>query len=179
MATKEYLRNERISLRPVEPEDLETMYEIENDPEMWDVSNFVSPYSRYVLKQYIEASQSDVFADKQIRLMMVGRESGTVIGTLDLMDFVPMHRRAEVGIAVRREHRGQGYATDALRLLCDYAFGFLRMHQLYARVAADNRECMRLFRSAGFEHTATLRDWLVSAEGCTDVCVLQRMNSRE
>ena len=60
-----FLMNERIYLRAVEPEDMDIMYEMENDPSMWDISNFTVPYSRYVLRQYIEGSQCDVFADKQ------------------------------------------------------------------------------------------------------------------
>mgnify|MGYP002508081413 CR=1 FL=1 len=66
-----FLINDRIYLRAVEPEDMDVMYEMENDPSMWDISNFTVPYSRYVLRQYIEGSQCDVFADKQLRLMIV------------------------------------------------------------------------------------------------------------
>ena len=47
-----FLNNDRIYLRAVEPEDLDIMYEMENDPSMWDISNFTVPYSRYVLRQY-------------------------------------------------------------------------------------------------------------------------------
>ena len=41
-----FLTNERIYLRAVEPEDLDIMYEMENDPSMWDISSFTVPYSR-------------------------------------------------------------------------------------------------------------------------------------
>ena len=58
-----FLMNDRIYLRAVEPEDMDIMYEMENDPSMWDISNFTVPYSRYVLRQYIEGSQCDVFAE--------------------------------------------------------------------------------------------------------------------
>ena len=66
-----FLTNDRIYLRAVEPEDIDIMYEMENDPSMWDISNFTVPYSHYVLRQYIENSQCDVFSDKQLRLMIV------------------------------------------------------------------------------------------------------------
>ena len=95
-----FLNNQQIYLRAAEPEDLEVMYEMENDPGAWDVRSFIVPYSRYVLKQYIEDSQCDVFADKQLRLMIVKRDNNQVVGTIDLTDFVPMHGRAGVGIAV-------------------------------------------------------------------------------
>lgn len=97
-----YLTNERIYLRAVEPEDMDIMYEMENDPSMWDISNFTVPYSRYVLRQYIEGSQCDVFADKQLRLMIVSKSDHDILGTIDITDFVPLHSRGEVGIAVHK-----------------------------------------------------------------------------
>ncbi len=38
-----FLSNDRIYLRAVEPEDMDVMYEMENDPSMWDISNFTVP----------------------------------------------------------------------------------------------------------------------------------------
>ena len=103
-----FLMNDRIYLRAVEPEDMDIMYEMENDPSMWDISNFTVPYSRYVLRQYIEGSQCDVFADKQLRLMMVRKSDQCILGTIDITDFVPLHSRGEVGIAVHKDYRQQG-----------------------------------------------------------------------
>ena len=90
-----FLSNDRIYLRAVEPEDMDVMYEMENDPSMWDISNFTVPYSRYVLRQYIEGSQCDVFADKQLRLMIMSKSDHRVLGTIDITDFVPLHSRGE------------------------------------------------------------------------------------
>ena len=60
---------------------------MENDPQQWDISNFTVPYSRYVMKQYMENSQCDMFADKQLRMMIVRLEDGLTIGTIDITDF--------------------------------------------------------------------------------------------
>lgn len=171
-----FLMNNRIYLRAVEPEDLEVMYEMENDPMMWDVSSFTVPYSRYVLRQYIEGSQSDMFADKQLRLMMVRREDNRTLGTVDVTDFVPLHSRGAVGIAVYKEFRQEGYAADGLQLLCDYVFGFLCIRQLYAHVAVDNEASLRLFRSCGFTQCGLLKDWLQTKEGYRDAALMQCLN---
>lgn len=87
-----FLMNERIYLRAVEPEDMDIMYEMENDPSMWDISNFTVPYSRYVLRQYIEGSQCDVFADKQLRLMMVRKPTSVSLVRLILRISFPFIR---------------------------------------------------------------------------------------
>lgn len=111
-----FFQGELVRLRAMEPEDLEVLYRMENDPETWDVSNFTVPYSKYVLKQYMEDSQSDMFADRQLRLMIVRCEDGQVVGTVDVTDFVPMHRRGEIGIAIRKIFQGKG--TPVRLCLC-------------------------------------------------------------
>ncbi|MEY8723527.1 GNAT family N-acetyltransferase [Bacteroides stercorirosoris] len=168
-----YFISDRIRLRAMEPEDLELIYEMENDPQQWDISNFTVPYSRYVMKQYLESSQCDMFADKQLRMIIVRLEDGMPIGTIDITDFAPMHSRGEVGIVLRKEFRGSGYAKEALTLLCDYAFDFLRLRQLIVHVATDNEASMRLFTSCGFVQCGLLKDWLF-VEGCfKDVALMQ------
>ena len=148
---KSYLSNDRVYLRAMEPEDLEVLYEMENDPSFWEVSSFTVPYSHYVLKQYIESSASDMYADKQLRLMIVRKSDDMVIGTVDVTDFIPLHSRGAVGIAIEEEYRKKGYAKDALSLLCDYVFEFLRLKQLYAHIPADNEASLALFTACGFQ----------------------------
>ena len=102
-------------LRAVEPEDLEVLYTMENDPQLWDVSNFTVPYSRFAVRQYIENTQCDMFADQQLRLMIVHRELGVVLGTLDISEFVPLHGHGEVGVAIRSEYQGLGSCCAIMR----------------------------------------------------------------
>lgn len=177
MMTASFLVGERLCLRAVEPEDLDILYQMENDPRSWDVSNFSVPYSKFALRRYIEQSQCDMYADCQLRLMIVERSEGTVVGTVDITDFAPMHSRGEVGIAVRSEYCGRGYAGEALTLLCNYAFGFLGLHQLTAHVAADNEASLRLFRSCGFEPCGLLKQWWCVAGHYKDVQLLQRIRA--
>lgn len=170
-----YLKGELICLRAMEPEDLDVIYQMENDAQDWDVANFTAPYSRYALKQYIENTLCDVFADRQLRLMVVCRTSGTVVGTVDVTDFVPLHARGEVGIAIRREYRRSGYGREALTLLCDYVFGFLRLKQLTAHIAVDNETSLHLFESCGFVRCGLLRAWWNVGGAFKDVVLLQRL----
>lgn len=172
---KSYFSSERIRLRAMEPEDLEVMYAMENDPKTWDVTNFNVPYSKFVLKQYIENSQCDMFADRQLRMMIVRHEDDAVVGTIDITDFVPMHARGEIGIAVRQEHQGNGYGKEALDLLCDYAFGFLHLKQLTAHIATDNGASMHLFESCGFVKCGILKEWWCVGGRFKDVALLQRL----
>ena len=47
------LSNDKVLLRALEPEDVELLYGWENDSDLWQVSNTIAPYSKYVLTQFI------------------------------------------------------------------------------------------------------------------------------
>ncbi len=170
------MQNEEILLRAVEPEDLELMYGIENTPELWEVSNTTVPYSRYVLKQYIESMRNDVYEDKQLRLIIVRRSDNEALGMIDLVDFSPLHNRAEVGVVVKEAVRGQGIAKQALELLMEYCFSYLHLHQLYAFVEVDNAASRELFAACGFTESGVLKHWLWGEEAYRDVLFMQRLD---
>ena len=48
------LQGLNIYLRALEPEDLEFIYRIENDENIWEVSNTQTPYSKFLIRQYLE-----------------------------------------------------------------------------------------------------------------------------
>jgi diamine N-acetyltransferase len=169
------LSDSRIRLRAPEPEDLALMYETENDTSLWEFGSLTSPYSRFALKQYIENTQNDLFADKQVRLMIERKEDGTVIGVIDLYDFVPVHFHAAVGIVILSPFRQKGYATGALKLLCHYASSFLHLKQLYAHIAIDNQACLQLFSSCNFVQCGLLKGWLQGEASYKDAIMVQRI----
>lgn len=157
-----------MKLRALEPSDLDLLYAFENDPSEWRFSATTAPYSRWVLKQFIHRSlQEDIFSLKQMRLLAETNieHRSQAVAFVDLSEFSPQHRRAEVGIAVLPHHRNQGFGSQALRLLCEYAKSILSLHQLYAYVVEDNLPSLRLFRSAGFEEKGVLSDWFLH-ESC-------------
>ena len=145
-----WLKDELISLRSPEPEDLEMMYAMENDTALWSVGNATLPYSRYTLRQYLEQSCQNLFAEHQARFV-IELADGETAGMIDLADFDPLNSRAEVCIGLLGKHRGKGIATRALALLCDYALKKLHINQLFAFIPEWNEESLKLFEKNGFK----------------------------
>ena len=160
-----------IRLRALEPEDLELIYRIENDPQFWRFGASTVPYSRYALRQYITSSQNDLFADGQVRLVIV--YDGQAVGFADLTSFDAIHLRAEIGLAVLPEFQGKHIGRAAVDALCDYARR-LHLHQLYAIIATTNEPATRLFKLLAFDASALLHDWLRAEEGYVDAVVWQK-----
>ena len=96
MTEKDVLTDGVYRLRAPEPEDLDVLFNMENDSAIWKVSGNVVPYSRYQIKKYIQQSQHDFYTDRQIRFMIVRIEDSVVMGSVDLTDIDPYNGRAEV-----------------------------------------------------------------------------------
>ncbi|MBQ2209908.1 MAG: GNAT family N-acetyltransferase [Prevotella sp.] len=162
-----------IRLRAIEPEDLDLLYRIENDTQLWNVGATNVPYSRYTLHDYIATSSDDIYADRQVRLV-IENEQGETVGLADLVHFDPRHQRAETGIVILDAHRRQGYASAALMKLECYALRVLHLHQLYAVVEEQNQAAFHLFCENGFHEQARLKDWLFDGRSYHDSYLLQR-----
>ena len=89
------MNDENILIRALEPEDLEYLYQWENNMDLWDVSDTLTPFSHYTLKKYVENSHVDIYCSKQLRLMIVRMEDKTPIGLIDLYDFDPYQVRGQ------------------------------------------------------------------------------------
>jgi diamine N-acetyltransferase len=163
-----------VKLRALEPEDLELLYEWENDEANWTISNTISPFSRYILKRYLENSHKSIYESGQLRLMIELKTEKITIGTVDIFDFDPFHCRAGIGILIAsEEHRKKGYASMALKGLIDYCFKTLQLHQLWCNILSTNTESLSLFGKIGFTEAGIKRDWVKTGTGYVDEHLFQ------
>ena len=161
-----------VTLRAMEPEDLDVLYHVENDNSMWNISTSNVPYSRYALHNYIADAKNDIYVDGQVRLM-IENENGVVVGVIDLVNFDPKHHRAELGIIIMDKFRRQGYAHAAIMKLISYAHNMLQLSQIYAIVDVGNKVCYQCLTSLGFAGDNILHDWLYCNGSYHDAIVLQ------
>ena len=156
------LKGEHIYLRALEPKDLDFLYTLENDTSIWEISGTTTPYSKHVLKFYLDNAHRDIYDVKQLRLCVCNKKD-TVIGLIDLFDFDPKNRRAGIGIVILTpDERNKGVGFEAITILSDYAFSTLDLHQLYANVVEDNLASIHLFEKLGFIKAGTKKDWIFS-----------------
>jgi diamine N-acetyltransferase len=169
------LKYGKITLRPLEPNDMELLYQWENNLEIWEVSNTKAPFSKHILARYILESAKDIYETKQLRLI-IQNENEEAVGAVDLFDFEPYHLRAGVGILIhQKSDRNKGYASDALQSLSNYALETLGLRQLYANITADNTNSIQLFEKSGFEKSGVKKNWIKSIAGWKDEILFQKM----
>ena len=174
-----------IKLRKLEPSDLPFLYQWENDASVWADGANHNPLSQQDLRDYIESTTGDIYKDGQLRLVIhsssesvcqqsglsgeaglssVSPQDGLTLGCIDLFDLDPRNRRAAIGMYIAPEYRGKGVGREAVRLLEQYAFGFLHLRLLYAIIAIHNSACTALYRSAAYTPSSPLPAWTLEGD---------------
>lgn len=169
-----------VRLRALEPEDVDLLYKWENDTNVWKMSNTTAPFSRHILRQFIDSQRYDIFETRQVRLVIEEREQGRAVGAIDLFDIDPWNLRAGVGILIYdKRDCNHGYASEALQLLIRYCFMVLQLNQIYCNILSDNKPSFDLFRSKGFHVVGTKREWVRTTAGWQDEHLLQLLNPKK
>ena len=172
----ELLKGQHINLRALEKEDLNFLYELENNTDVWEISGTVTPYYKDVLAYYLENAHRDIYEVKQLRLV-ISNADNKALGLIDLYDFDPKHKRAGVGIVIVNEaERNKGIGSEALRLITNYAFSTLEIRQLYANILEENKRSIHLFQKLGFVKVGVKKDWISSGGVYKNEVLFQKIN---
>jgi diamine N-acetyltransferase len=157
-----------VNLRKLEPSDLPFLYQWENDASVWADGANHNPLSQQDLRDYLSSTTGDIYKDGQLRLIIEDLSTlnfqPSTLGCIDLFDFDPRNRRAAIGMYIAPEYRGQGVGKEALRLLEEYAFGFLHLRVLYAVISTKNIACTTLYRHAGYTESSVLPNWTLESD---------------
>lgn len=171
---KPLLCNDILRLRAPEPYDREYFARWENDTSLWDTGSTSAPYSLNRIDEYIATYNPDIFATRQLRLMVELTATGEVIGAVDIYDFDPVNRRAGVGFIIDSAHRGKGYGAEALALVNQYCRQRLCVKQLYAIVGTENHSSRRTLENALYKRCGKLRRWICTgADRYSDAFIYQ------
>lgn len=90
---------------------------------------------------------------------VVVKRGGKTIGNTSLMKIDKVNGNAELGIMIGdKKYWGRGYGTEATKLMLDFGFNILRLHQIYLKVVAFNKRALKAYRKAGFKLVGRLRE---------------------
>lgn len=168
-----------ILLRAPEPDDVELLYRWENNPDIWQVSNTIAPYSKSSIRRHIEESSKSIFETGQTRFIICLSDTIIPIGTVDLFDFDPFHHRVGIGILIAESaYRRKGYAKMAIEAVVEYCFTHLKTHQIYCNILSNNIPSITLFENIGFQLTGTKKDWILDKDGYKDQLFYQLFSKK-
>ena len=152
----QFLVGERVYLRPLEPQDLPLIRRWANDPEVRRLTGEVLPMSQAGADEFLERVRQD---KERVWFVVVLKENDRVIGEVGLLRMFHPWRNTDLSIIIGdKDAWGQGYGTEAILLLLDYAFGYLGFHRVSVGVVGFNERALRFYDKVGFRREGLQRD---------------------
>ena len=149
----------KVRLRGIEPEDWPFFFEWNSDTESARTSYFI-PFPKsahaeqdWVLKKAMQGPQDDAYHFIIERLA----DGRAPVGSINTHSCNRQNGTFSYGVAVRQEHQGSGYASEAIRLLLNYFFLELGYRKCTVYVYAFNPASIRLHEKLGFTAEGRLR----------------------
>jgi RimJ/RimL family protein N-acetyltransferase len=158
-----------VALRMLREDDVPSMVSHCRDPEMQRWTLVPSPYGRNDAYAWIERSRKQWAAGESAGFAIVLEGADEYLGGIDVRSGPwPV---GEIGYGVRREVRGRGVATRALRLLSRWALDELGLVRLQLVTDVENVASQRVAERAGFTREGILRQAL-EVKGRRSDCVM-------
>lgn len=167
------IKNDIISLRLLENNDIDFLYKWENDTTLWKYGDTRIPLSKTLLENYISNYDADILTAKQLRFMIIEKKTETTIGAIDLYDIDIYNSKASIGILIIPQWQNKGYAQCSIKLLEDYAYNIIGLSQIAVYTTINNQISISLFEKCGYTKSGLLKNWCRIGNKFQDVVVMQ------
>jgi RimJ/RimL family protein N-acetyltransferase len=158
------LETDRLLLRPFGPRDFDAVFAMQSRPDVarwlyWDARTEAEVRAALVLKIAGTSIQTEGDA---LFLAAIRKDTGELVGDVVLSLISEEHRSGEIGFIVHPDHAGQGFATEAGRVLLRLAFEDLGLHRVIGRTEARNTGSARVLEKLGMRREAHLveNEWV-------------------
>lgn len=152
------LKGKKVILRALEKEDLVRCHQWVNDLEVTKyLDSHLFPTSMVQEEKFYEEliqkeGKTRIFA-------IINTESGEHIGNIGLENIELYNRNAEIGLFIgEKQCWGEGFGTDAIITLMDFAFKHLGLHKIYLVTYEFNERGKACYLKCGFREEGVLKD---------------------
>jgi len=165
---------ERLYLSPINMADLEIYTKWLND---YEVSGNLGLHW-LTLSLNSEQKALEQMTSEGPNFAIVLLDNDTLIGNISLNEIDQISRRADVGLFIGEpENRGKGYGAEAIRLIIEYGFQTLNLHNIKLRVHADNPRGIACYKKVGFREFGRRREAHFKNGRYTDVVYMDILST--
>jgi RimJ/RimL family protein N-acetyltransferase len=158
------------ALRPWRDTDIAGLVTACQDPEISRFTRVPLPYGESDARAYLLQRYDAIYTGTSAPFAIVdASDLGRLFGSISLMRLAWQHARAEVGYWLARDARGQGHATRAVRLICEWGFEALGLERIDLLAATENAGSQRVAERAGFTREGVLRSFMRARDGRQDM----------
>ncbi len=146
---KVVLETERLQLRELTPEDAQSMFDLNSDPEVIKYTGdppFESVEQTKVFLQNYDDYKKNGFG----RWAMISKAENEFIGWCGLK--LNEEKLIDLGFRVFRKHWNKGYASEAAKACIHYGFETLGFDQITGRVLSENTASIKVLEKLGMQY---------------------------
>ena len=153
-----YLMGSKVYLRPLELADVDFLLQsVNNDVDMRRLTGTQASFTRTQIEGYIERQWQD---DGRVSFGVVRQADDQLLGEVVINNIHRNSRSGSFRIASGDGFTGQGYGTEATRLMLDYGFGMLNLHRIELDVYTINERAAHVYEKVGFKREGVRRqEW--------------------
>ena len=153
---------ERLNLRAVFPADAQSIFELMSDPKVSQHHELETFETIHQAHELISKFTNWFQNDQAVRWAILRKDSSELIGTCCFDTFHPKYQSLNLGYNIRSDHWGQGYATEAVTTIIDYAFQFGivgPVNRIQAITVPVNVASEKVLEKIGFEKEGLMRQY--------------------
>ena len=152
------IQGKRVRLRAMECNDLPLFVTWLNDAEVRENISVYIPLSMTQEEDWFKRINQLPVEEQPLAIEVLQGEEWRVIGNTTFIKMDMHNRSAEVGILIGdKQYWGQGYGTDAMRLMLRHAFNHLNLNRVYLNVYETNLRGIRCYEKCGYKLEGRMR----------------------
>ncbi len=170
---------DRLILRPIERSDVAMIQATANQRDIADTMISIPfPFTQQAAQHYVRFRIAQMRRGRGLAMTIWHAASQACFGMVEVRDIDSEHHQAELSFWLARMARGQGYMTEALPVILNYAFRDCRLNRVYAYHMVRNPASGRVLANLGFQQEGILRQKVRKWETFEDV-VIQALLQRD
>lgn len=151
------LETKRLVMRELTKDDADTVFAWQSDPR-WLVYYEWSERKRDEFDELYARMVGFQHETPRTKFQLGIELDGHLIGDAGIRMNSPEANQADIGYEITPEHWGNGYATEAVRVLVEFGIDELKLHRIWSWCIADNTASSRIMEKLGMRREGVLRD---------------------
>ncbi|MCG3226219.1 MAG: GNAT family N-acetyltransferase [Candidatus Heimdallarchaeota archaeon] len=159
IAKKSPFIGEKIILRAIERDDIDSIMEYWNTYETRVGKGKFIPESRKQREEWIEKTTKDAKQGKGFTFAIIEKLSDQFLGACSLKRINAVNRGAFLSISIYNpENHDKGYGTEAVKCLLRIGFDILNLHRIELHVYEFLESAIHVYEKLGFKKTGVRRE---------------------
>ena len=169
------IEGEKVYLSPVNIDDATKYVKWLND---FNITKYLTLYNSLISmqgeKEFLEKMSKEEFV-----LAIVRKSDDELIGNIGLHSIDYKNGKATLGIFIcDEENLSHGYGSEAIKLIVNYAFNILRLHNINLTVFDDNIRAQKAYIKSGFKECGRRHEVLYRDGKYHDEIEMEILNPR-